>query len=105
MRTHVGALRELGVSLESAESHFKHIASRLLCVDSGSDDKWCRFWALARDVKLPGAEMIITNQRLWRGHLRVRTQVGAWAPMHRVLLPGRIVPGPNRRDRQAAIDP
>ncbi len=98
------ALRELGVSLESAESHFKHIASRLLCVDSGSDDKWCRFWALARGVKLQGAEMIITNQRFWRGHLRVRTQVGAWAPMHRVLLPGRIVPGPNRRDRQAAID-
>ena len=59
------ALRELGVNRVSADGHLKHIASRLLGHDgtSASDDEWCRFWALTRDVDAVRAEQTITNQR------------------------------------------
>ena len=98
------ALSGLGIKRESAESHFRHLVSRLLRVDSASDDERRRFWALARDVEISRAEAIITEQQRWREHLRVRTQAGTWALLHRVLLPGEVVPGPHGRDRPATID-
>lgn len=97
-------LKGLGINPVSAESHFNHVASELLWNGSASDDEWRRFWTLSRDVDLPQAKKIIKEPPYWRAHLRVRTQNGAWAPIHRALLPGCIVPGPNGRDRQAAID-
>ena len=98
------ALQELGIKRESVESHFSHLASRLLCVDQAADVEWCRFWALARDLEVPRAETIIAQQPRWREHVRVRTQAEAWTPIHCALLPGGIVPGPHGRDRVAAID-
>ncbi len=101
------ALRELGVNLESAESHFRQVASLRLGDDSwapASDEEWCRFWALSRDMETTRAEAAITDQRRWRELLRVRTQADAWAPVHHVLMPGAIVPGPNGRERRAAVD-
>ena len=100
------ALLELGVNLVSADGHLKHVASRLLGHDStlASDDEWCRFWILTRDVDAVRAEQTITNQRRWREHLRVRTQADDWAPIHRALRPGRIVPGTDDRDWRVAFD-
>ena len=98
------ALQELGIKRESVESHFSHLASRLLCMDQPVDVEWCRFWALARDLEVPRAETIIAQQPRWREHVRVRTQTGAWTPIHCALLPDGIVPGPDGRDRDAAID-
>ena len=100
------ALLKLGVNLVSADGHLKHVASRLLGHDStlASDDEWCRFWTLTRDVDAVRAEQTITNQRRWREHLRVRTQADDWAPIHRALRPGRIVQGTDDRDWRVAID-
>ena len=100
------ALRELKVNPVSADSHLKHVASRLLCdhSTSASEDEWPRFWVLTRDVDLDRAEETITIDEHWREHLLVRTQSDAWAPIHRVLLPGRIAPGPDSRDRRVAVD-
>ena len=107
------ALDELGICTVSAESYFGHAAARLLndrssdpelLNDRSSDPEWRQFWALARDVDLDRAYALIASQRCWRNYLRVRTQAGAWAPIHRVLLPGGIVPGPDGGERQAVVD-
>ncbi len=100
------AIRALGVALESAESRLKLLASKLLGTGTslGSDDNWRRFWSSTREVEVDRAQQIILDQRRWRRDLRVRTQADAWAPVHRVLLPGEIAPGPNGRERQAAVD-
>ncbi len=100
------ALDELGIRTVSAESYFGHTASRLLNDRSKppSDPEWHRFWALAREVDPDRADALVISQRRWRDQLRVRTQAGAWAPIHRVLLPGGMVPGPDGRERQTAVD-
>lgn len=100
------ALDELGIRTVSAEIYFGHTASRLLNDRSTppSDPEWRRFWVLAREVDTDRADALIISQRRWRDQLRVRTQAGAWAPIHRVLLPGGIVPGPDGQERQAAVD-
>ena len=100
------ALRELGIKVESAANHLRRVASRLLrdCSRIVSEDRWHEFWEMTREVEPDLAEQSITKQKDWRKHLRVRTQAGAWKPMHRVLLPGRIVPGPEYREQQAAVD-
>ena len=100
------ALRGLGVALESAESRLRLMASKLLGMGTclGSDDNWHRFWSSTREVEVDSARRIICEQQRWRSHLRVRTQAGAWEALHRVLLPGGIVPGPDGRDRRVSVD-
>lgn len=99
------ALRELGIAKVSAESQFRSAASRLLDhYSTPSDPEWRQFWALAREIDPIRAEATITDRPRWRAQLRIHTQAGAWAPLHRVLLPGGIAPGPNGRERQAAVD-
>ena len=102
------ALDELGIHTVSAESHFRHTVLRLLndcpTPPPDPDPEWRRFWALAREVDPDRADVLIISQRHWRNHLRVRTQAGAWTPIHRVLLPGGIVPGPDGQEPQATVD-
>ena len=100
------ALRGLGVALESAESRLKLMASKLLGTGTclGSDDNCRRFWSLSREVETDIARRIIHEQQRWRSGLRVHTQAGAWEPVHRVLLPGKIAPGPKGREREVAVD-
>lgn len=101
------ALQKLGIAAVSAESLFKNVASRLLdgySTPSDPDPEWCQFWALAREVEPDRAKATITDRPHWRAQLRIRTQAGAWAPLHRVLLPGGIAPGPDGRERQVAVD-
>lgn len=100
------ALRELGIEIETADNHLRRFASRLLRDGSGvvPEDRWRAFWALVREVEPELAVQSITNQQDWRKHLRVHTQADNWAPIHRVLLPGSIVPGPDSREQQAAVD-
>ena len=100
------ALDDLGIRTVSAESCFRHTASRLLNNRSAppSAPEWRLFWALAREVDPDRADALVISQKRWRNHLRVRTQAGAWAPIHRVLLPGGIVPGPDGPEPQVAVD-
>ena len=100
------ALSQLGIKVESPDNHLKRVASTLLRDGSGivSEVGWHEFWEMTREVEPDLAEQSITKQKDWRKHLRVRTQAGAWNPMHRVLLPGSIVPRPDRREQQVAVD-
>ena len=100
------ALRELGIKVESADNHLRRVASRSLRDGSGlvPEVGWREFWALTREVEPDLAQQSITNQQGWRKHLRVHTQADNWAPIHRVLMPGRFVPGTDHRERQAAVD-
>ncbi len=98
------ALRKLGVRLESTDSRLKLVTSRLLRDDFRFDNRWRRFWVLTRDMEPDRAKQIIADHQGWRERLGIRTQAGTWVPIHRVLLPSKLVPGPNRRDRKAAAD-
>ena len=89
----LAALKELGISYVSAESHFQSLVRRLLVWDGPSYGyAWTEFWVTSRNLATDTAYAIIKTRwdSAWR--IQVWTLSGSWQPLHSVLVPGEIVP-------------
>ena len=98
------ALRQLGITMASPESRFSDAASAALEGPADpTDSTWVWFWAHSRQLRPNDALQIIRQP----GRVQVphaRTVQGEWAPIHSVLLPGRIVDGSGGRDAGTTVD-
>ena len=102
----LGALKELGITYISPESHFRSLAKRLLrfYLNESDDRRWNEFWAISRELSTDTADAIIKECAHWARSIRACARSGEWQALHSVLLPGRVVPNDDRRDSEVTID-
>ena len=93
-------LRWLGISKMDAAGELEHfLASRMQ-----KDVDWVRFWSLVREVDPGRALDMLSRRGKGRSSLSAMALDGAFAPLDRLLLPGRVVPGDRSRDCAVALD-
>lgn len=99
------ALKKLGIKPPSPESSFRFAAQQVLQnYRQLEGNLFENFWRTSRELTADDALGVVQESGNRTTHLRVRTLESEWKPLHSVLLPGKIVPGNNCRDRHAAID-
>lgn len=101
----LAALKELGITYVSAESHFQSLVQRLFAWDAASHGTgWAEFWVTSRSLATDTAYAIIKarSDSAWR--IQVWALSGSWQPLHSVLLPGEIVSSEGGRDADVTVD-
>ena len=100
----LSALQELGIKPSSPEGLFRLIAKEVLdSSGESSESSLSEFWAKARKAG-DKAGGIVREQNNWESGLRIRTRSEQWRPIHRVLLPGAVVPDDGSRDDRVTVD-
>ena len=100
-------LLQLGIGPVAPESELEGMLARGDAeLSDWGQEEWVRFWELARRIDVERAAVIIMGGTLRRpaAAIRAKTIAGTFRPLHRVLLPGPIVPRDGSRDASAAVD-
>ena len=101
-----GALKELGITYVSPESHFRSLAKQMLglYLNESDDTRWNEFWTISRKLSTDTSEAIIKECAHWARSIRARARSGDWQALHSVLLPGSVVPNDGQGDSEVTID-